>query len=78
MYILHGSHVLILGGQGLCLGLRRHPFVSIVQFDGYFTGCESQDSYSSVVGDLSLLGCYTVSTGKLLLTFRSIVEFYVP
>jgi hypothetical protein len=59
-------------------GDERHCFGSTVLLDEYFTGCDSQDSHSYVVGDLSLLGCYTVSTGKLLRVFRCIAEFYIP
>jgi hypothetical protein len=57
---------------------ERHCCGSNVLLDEYFTGCDSQDSHSYVVGDLSPLGCYTVSTGKLLRAFRSIAKFYIP
>ena len=50
-------------------GAERHCFGSSVLLDEYFTGCDSQYSHSYVFGDLSLPGCYAVSSGKLLRTF---------
>ena len=59
-------------------GAERLCFGSTVLLDEYFTGCDSQDSQSYVVGDLSVLGCYTLSTCKLLRAFLSIAEYYIP
>jgi len=59
-------------------GAERHSFGSSLLLDEYFTGCDSQHSHSYVIGDLSLPGCYAVSSSKLLRTFLSIALFYIP
>lgn len=59
-------------------GLDRHFFGITVQFGRYFTVCEVWDSRNSVTEDLSLLGCYIVSTGKLFLMFWCIVVLKIP